>query len=133
MEDSFSLIVCGSRNFKNKEFLFKKLDFLLKNKKNITIIEGGQKSYDRYLEIEYGADYFAKVYAEQRGYKHIQEKAKWDEFGKAAGMIRNGEMIKKYNPNACVGFFDKDSKNRGTTDMVNKATKKGLLIRKYII
>jgi len=132
MGEKFSIIVCGSRNFVDKDFLFKKLDFLLQNKKNITIIEGGQKSFDKKGRFYYGADCFASNYAKVRNFNLITKEADWDTHGKAAGPIRNSEML-DLNPDACVGFLDKNSKNIGTLNMLNKATKKGIIVRQYII
>lgn len=76
----FKVLVCGSREFRDKEFLFKTLDFLLSKKdlKDVTLIHGAQKSFDKHLEIYYGADYFADLWAKERGVKVEKFPADWD-------------------------------------------------------
>lgn len=54
-------------------------------------------------------------------------KANWNELGRAAGPIRNGEMIMAAPPDAIlVAFLGGD----GTKDCIRQAKKRGLLILK---
>lgn len=51
--------------------------------------------------------------------------ANWDLYGKAAGMIRNGEMV-DLGADRCFGFPAPDS--RGTWDCIHKAAKAGIVV-----
>ncbi len=83
----FKILVCGSRETKDKEFVFSKLDYLTSKKSlnEIEIVQGGQKSFDKPLEIYYGADYFAKLWTETRNIKmtRYKDSGKWLETLKA--------------------------------------------------
>jgi len=131
-KDPYKILVCGSRNIRDFEFICSTLDFLISRRdpKSITIIHGAQKSFDRHLEINYGADYLVSQWAESRNIEQTPFPADWDKHGKSAGPIRNSEMLKQ-EPDAFVAFFEEGSANRGTTDMVGKLKKKGIQGREY--
>ncbi len=117
--NKFKILVCGSRETKDKEFVFKTLNFLTSNKSlnEIEIVQGGQKSFDKQLEIYYGADYFAKLWAIENRVKVTEFKADWNKHGRSAGPIRNKQML-DYEPDACVGFLSKTAANKGTKNIV---------------
>ena len=74
------VIIAGSRNFNNYEFLKEKIENL-----NIQIDEvicGGAR----------GADTLGKRYAIEHDIPVKEFPAKWDKFGKSAGFIRNKQM-----------------------------------------
>jgi len=75
----FKLLVCGSREIRDKDIVFKTLDFLLSNKdlNKVILIHGNQKSFDKHLEVFYGADYFAKLWAKERGVQIDSFPAPW--------------------------------------------------------
>ena len=81
---NFGLLVVGSRSFSNYSQMCWLLDSVLRNMKgiDITIISGGAK----------GADSLAERYAKEHGYSFLEFPAKWGEFGKSAGYIRNSQM-----------------------------------------
>lgn len=115
----FNVIVCGGRDYKNKEKVFKVLDGILLQKEDPPplIIEGGA----------IGADTFAKEWAiarEQSCVKYIEYRADWDKHGKAAGPIRNAEMLKNHDVDLVVAFKG----GRGTEDMINKALAKNIIV-----
>ena len=130
----YKILVCGSRDIKDQEFVFKKLDFLLSNKdlSSVVIIHGDQKSFDRHLEIFYGADHFAKLWSVLKGVKQIPFPADWDKFGKSAGPIRNKQMANE-DLDACVAFLGRNSKNAGTLNMLKLVKDKDIVIKKYYI
>lgn len=109
MQDTFHLLVAGSRNYQNYTEMCQVLDFLLKNQvaqgNKIVIVSGGAR----------GADSLAERYADERGYeKHIMP-ADWNLHGNKAGYIRNTEMhIFISDPSVkrrgCVCFWDMQSK-----------------------
>ena len=113
----FKLIVAGSRNFNNYDFLKEKLDYLLMNiNDEIEIVSGRAK----------GADLFGEAYAKERGYKIAKFPADWT-IGKTAGFIRNEDMA-KYS-NACVVFSVNNSS--GSKHMIKMSEKYNLKLRIY--
>jgi predicted Rossmann fold nucleotide-binding protein DprA/Smf involved in DNA uptake len=74
------LAVVGSRTFNNYEFFKDKLDQLSVAK----IISGGAR----------GADQLAERYAKEKGISFEIYSAKWKQYGRAAGPIRNEEIVK---------------------------------------
>ena len=77
------ILVCGGRNYDNKEFLFAVLDKAYVDFKKICIIQGGAK----------GADSIAKKWAIEKGVPCFQCDAQWDNYGNSAGSVRNQWMI----------------------------------------
>jgi hypothetical protein len=53
-----------------------------------------------------------------------QHYAKWNEYGKAAGVIRNQEMLDT-DPDVVIAFHNNISDSKGTKDMINRAKKAG--------
>lgn len=101
------VIVAGSRNFNNYNFLKEKLDHIFNNVlkiKDITIISGHAR----------GADQLGERYAKERKLKCEVYPADWDKHGKAAGYIRNEKMAKVGD--ILVAFWDGES--RGTKHMI---------------
>lgn len=105
MDNTFYLLVAGSRGFNDYPMLKEKLDYLLQNQsgKEIHIVSGGAK----------GADTLAEWYAKERGYQMHVFPADWDRFGKSAGYRRNEQMhqfISQFPNRGCVCFWDGESK-----------------------
>lgn len=112
----FKVIIAGSRDFKNYNLLKEKCDKIFSNiKQPIEIVSGCAR----------GADTLGEKYAEEKGYPIKKFPADWDNLGKKAGILRNIEMGDYAD--ALVIFIKNSS--RGSTDMLNRARKKGLLIR----
>ena len=109
------VIIAGSRTFNDYPKLKKKLDSILKNQKDITIISGTAS----------GADRLGERYANENHYNLEQYPAMWDIFGKKAGYMRNEEMAKVAD--ACIVFWD--GKSRGTKHMIDIAKKYKLKLR----
>lgn len=147
----FKILVCGSREIKDKEFVFNKLDYLTSNKNlnNIEIVQGGQKSFDKNLEVYFGADYFAKLWAKERSVKFKEFLAPWEglegmpkskltkkkdgsHYWKGAGMYRNKQML-DYKPDVCVGFLSKTAANKGTKNMLKLVKDAGIPLKYYYI
>lgn len=117
----FKVIIAGSREYSDYEFLKDMCDYLLQNKIsegfNIIVISGHAR----------GADILGERYANERGFKCIQFPAQWDKYGKSAGYRRNVEMAE--NANCLIAFFSDIAENKGTQHMVNIAREKGLQVR----
>lgn len=101
------LLVCGGRDYRNWTLLESVLDLLGPT----VIIEGGAR----------GADASAAYWAQQRGVEHVQVVAEWEKYGKRAGHLRNGEML-KWKPDMVLAFPG----GRGTADMVAQARMAGI-------
>lgn len=99
------VLVSGSRHFQDKE----KMEGVLKGFEISCIIEGEAR----------GADRLAREYAERQGIPVMSFPAKWDLYGKAAGAIRNTEMLRVGQPDLVVAFRAPDS--RGTKNMIDQA------------
>ena len=111
------ILVCGGRNYLDYLTLQKTLDNLVNgvDPDLVTIIQGGAK----------GADYLAKVYAYCWGWGGLNCKeypADWKKYGKAAGAIRNQQMLDEGKPDLVVAFPG----GVGTADMVERAKKGGI-------
>lgn len=79
------VIVAGSRDFTDKERLYKILDNRLASiKDNVEIISGHCR----------GADMLGEQYAKEHGIPLVLFPANWSKYGKRAGYIRNNQMAK---------------------------------------
>lgn len=105
------VLVCGSRHFNDYKLLEEKLDEI----PEITeIIHGAAR----------GADTLAGRYSDAKSIRLAVYPADWNKFGKAAGPIRNTQMLVEGKPDLVVAFMFKDS--RGTKNMVEQAKKAGV-------
>ena len=114
----FRVIIAGSRGFCDYCRLAVVCDKLLQEiakSRQITVISGGAN----------GADSLGEHYAQERGYALILFPAKWEQYGKAAGPIRNRQMAD--NSDALIAFWDGHS--LGTRNMIVEATRKGIEVR----
>lgn len=79
-----------------------------------------------------GADSLARDFAKLRGLQVDSFPAKWDLHGRAAGPIRNQEMLDT-NPDEVWAFHQNLAISRGTLDMVKRAKKKGTKVRYFFV
>lgn len=113
----FRVIIAGSRGFTNYPLLCQWCDFMLQNHhhSNVAIVSGTAN----------GADKLGERYAQERGMGLDARPAKWEQYGKSAGYIRNEEMAQ--NADACIVFWDGVS--RGTKHMIDLAKKYNLHLK----
>lgn len=107
------LAIVGSRNWTNVDPIIKGLERLSPDE--FKIISGGAKGVDR----------IAETHAKKLGYEFEAFLPDWDKYGKSAGMRRNSQLVDAAD--FLVAFWDGQS--RGTLDSINKALKKGILVR----
>lgn len=89
------VLVCGGRDFSDKELVFRTLDNLSEEECTITeIVTGGAR----------GADSLAIRWSGSRGVRSIVYPAQWKVHGKSAGPIRNRHMLVKEKPHLVVAF-----------------------------
>ena len=109
------VIIAGSRNFNNYNFLKTKCNFFLKNLNQIDIING----------MANGADKLGLQYALENNLPVTEFPANWKKFGKRAAYIRNRQMA--VYADALIAFWD--GKSRGTKMMIELAEQYNLKIR----
>lgn len=109
------VLVCGGRNFKNFSGLSKVMSNL---EPYPTILVHGDAR---------GADQMAGQWARNNGIEERRYPAKWKVHGKAAGFVRNAEMLQTENPDLVIAFPG----GKGTQNMIDLAKKKGYKVRKY--
>jgi hypothetical protein len=105
------LLVCGGRTFTDKRWLESVLNKISAVKDIDLLIHGGAR----------GADKLAGEWAFAIGVRVKECRADWSKFGKAAGPMRNSEML-KLKPDLVVAFPG----GKGTADMVRKAKAAGV-------
>lgn len=107
------VLVCGSRHFNDYKLLKETLDGF-----DITeVIEGEAR----------GADTLARNYAEERKIHVRPFPADWNRHGKAAGPIRNKQMLVEGQPELVIAFRGPNS--RGTQNMITQSRKAGLEVK----
>lgn len=118
----FYVLVSGKRDFTDYERFCKVLDESLSGMTDdIEIVEGGAS----------GTDTLAKRYALERGLSCREFAALWDVNGRAAGPIRNSEMVTFVSGHECKAVFFGDGKSRGTGDCLQKARRAGINCEVY--
>jgi YspA, cpYpsA-related SLOG family len=113
------VLVCGGRDYDDLDWVFQVLDDIGVRH----IIHGA--SYLGRRNPRCGADYLADVYGEKRCIPTTRYPADWSKHGKAAGPIRNQQMLDESRPRLVVAFPG----GRGTADMVRRAKAAGVRVR----
>lgn len=113
--EKYRVIIAGGRDFNDFRKLSEVCMYMLQNKSNVEIVSGTCK----------GADKLGEQFAKFAGHSLKQFPASWDEFGKAAGFLRNKEMAEYAD--ALIVFWDGQSK--GTKHMIDLATKMNLKVK----
>lgn len=118
--NTFKVVVAGSRGFNDYELLKNKLSYYLKNKhsNDIEIVSGGAR----------GADKLGERYANEFNLKTKVFLADWNQYGKAAGHIRNREMA-KYTDVAVVFWDGQSPGSLGMIQEMNKLEKRVIVVQ----
>jgi hypothetical protein len=111
------LLVCGARDYADREYLFSVLDAY--EPVADVVIEGEAK----------GADTLAREWAEANAVPIDPYPADWERYYRAAGPIRNQRMLDEGKPDLVLAFHDDIERSRGTKDMVARARKAGVPVR----
>lgn len=112
---TFRVLVTGSRGWADWQLLCLTLNETEREAAEpITIVHGACPS---------GADRMADDWARIAGRPIERYPAQWDSLGKAAGFIRNGEMVAS-RPDVCLAFILDGSK--GASDCAGKAAAAGV-------
>lgn len=108
------VLVCGDRNWTNRESICEHLQ-TLKAMGYDTVIEGEAR----------GADTIAREEAQQLGMVVEPHPAQWELYGRAAGPIRNKEMLDS-GPELVLSFHHDISQSKGTANTVFQAQEMGI-------
>lgn len=106
------LLICGGRDYTDQGKMYAFLDELKKNMPIDAIIEGDAR----------GADRLAGFWARKNKIDNLKYKADWDKHGKAAGILRNRQMLDEGKPDMVIAFPG----GRGTENMVYIAREAGV-------
>lgn len=107
------VIIAGTRSFNNPDMLAAAMDRFAELYGPVdVVISGGAR----------GADTLGERWAQKRGIHIVRMPADWPRYGRAAGAIRNGEMVAQAD--GLVAFWDGAS--RGTADVMRQAREKHL-------
>lgn len=121
------ILITGGREYINNYTITEALmevtnEILWDSPKKIILVHGACR----------GADMLADKICRSFGVEDIRSyPADWDKLGKAAGFIRNQEMLDKEKPDICLAFHSDISKSKGTLDMIKRANKAGIEVRLY--
>lgn len=110
------LLVCGGRDYSNHAALERAL-LHLHGRRPITLLIHGDAP---------GADRLAARIADLHGIPTMAFPADWSGLGKAAGPIRNQQMLDEGRPDGVMAFPG----GSGTADMVRRAIAAGLKVWK---
>lgn len=104
-------LVCGGRDYSDADKLYSVLDSFPISK----IISGHAR----------GADQLAEMYADERNIPIEVYLADWKNLGKAAGFIRNKQMLVEGKPDIVIAFPG----GKGTNMMVDIARKADTMVK----
>ncbi len=99
--------VVGSRFYTDYDYMKASLDAIGGADKINVIISGGAR----------GADSLGERYARENGIEFVLFAADWNKHGKAAGPIRNKQLIEEGKPELVVAF----NPGKGTKDTISRA------------
>lgn len=108
------VLVCGGRDYADVDTLYRVLDASHKAKPIGVVISGMAR----------GADSMAAAWADERGIQVAPFPADWKANGKAAGPLRNQQMLDEGKPDIVIAFPG----GAGTKDMARRARKAGLVV-----
>lgn len=107
------ILVCGGRDYCDQEAIKKKLTELYERHPNSTLVHGGAP----------GADSWSGYIGGTLGFTVECHTAQWAKYGKAAGPIRNQEML-----DGGIDLVVAFPGGRGTADMLDRARLTGVTI-----
>lgn len=114
MSESKTILVCGSRGWRDGDLIQATLrDHIVGSPTSYTLIHGNAN----------GADRMAGYLGAAWGMRVISFPADWDKHGRAAGPIRNQQMLDEGKPSLVLAF---NLGTPGTNDMISRAKKAGI-------
>lgn len=111
------ILICGSRNWTDKERIKEEVESLIKQDYYIECIIEGEAN---------GADKLGREVGEELKIPVIPFPADWEKHGKAAGHIRNQQMLDEGSPDYILAFHENIEQSKGTLNMLQKALKNNI-------
>jgi hypothetical protein len=112
------ILVCGDRTWKDYAAIYNCLCELqlVDQDTPLVVIEGEAP----------GADSLAAQAAREQSMEVLAFPADWTAYGRAAGPIRNKQMLDEGKPTEVHAFHDSISTSKGTLNMLKQALKRGI-------
>jgi len=110
------LIIAGVRTFDDYELLKSKADEVVKDLGEVEIVSGHAK----------GADMLGERYAAEHAIPCTLFPAEWERYGRAAGPVRNGQMIEYAKQETPMLLCFWDGVAHGTRNIIQKAEREGI-------
>jgi len=118
--ENLRVLVCGDRKYQHYMIINVMLDGFLLNYPNMVLIEGYANGADM-IAHEWGV-------ANLDEKNHLTFPADWSRYGKAAGPIRNQQMLVEGKPEIVLAFHNNINLSKGTKHMIDLATEKGVFV-----
>ncbi len=122
-DHGIGVLVCGSRYYENEVKIYRELDTVHADIGIAVLIHGAC--------IKGGADIIAEEWAKSREIPYYGVPARWRVYGRGAGPIRNGWMLKETSPDLVMAFHHDIENSKGTKDMMAKADAAGYDVKFY--
>jgi hypothetical protein len=112
------VLVTGSRNWPDPDLVYHKLD-QLHRRADLVIVHGACPT---------GADAYAAIWCHLNpdGVTEVRRPADWERHGKAAGPLRNAQMVAD-GADLCLAF--RIGASRGTSDTIDRAKAAGIPVQ----
>lgn len=125
IESKQVILITGAREWSNESVMRDALNRWKDLGKQVFLIHGECR----------GADNMAGEISDEYGFTVLSKPAEWNKYGRAAGPIRNAEMVKQAAsfktrgiPTIVLAFHDNLEESKGTKNCVNLAKKTGLQV-----
>ena len=109
------ILVCGDRSWRDAQRIHTVIWGLWAEETDLVVVHGGAA----------GADTCAAESAKSLGIPCEEFKADWKQYGRAAGPIRNRQMLDT-KPDRVIAFHANLEKSRGTKDCVKEALRRDI-------
>ena len=120
-DDTYRVLVTGSRDWDDEQELrYALIHAAASRLDSVVIVHGACPT---------GADAMAAGWASDYGVQAEEHPADWDGYGKAAGFIRNAEMV-SLGADLCLAFYKQGAGNKGTDHCASQAEKAGIPVRR---
>jgi len=110
------VLICGDRNWRDQLMIIETISRAHETFPITLLIDGDAR----------GADRMAGLVAKKLGLNRAVYPANWELYGKAAGPIRNQQMLDDGRPTEVWVFHDSLESSKGTADMVRRAKRAGI-------
>lgn len=115
-KNNMRLLVCGSRDWQNKDLIKQEIQSLMQGNQIEVIIHGGCR----------GADLLSADVAKELSIPTEEYPADWNAHDRSAGPKRNQQMLDEGKPNFVLAFHDNIDQSKGTKDMVLRSKKSSI-------